>query len=958
MRAYWKDIFREIKNTMGRFISLLIIAALGSMAIVGIQATSIDMRAVADKTYKMQNLYDIQLKSSTGFETEDIESLRNSKNVHNVMPTYIYDVYIYSENESHTARTYALPGELNKIELLDGRLPQNDKECAVDGKLLRYGGYKIGDSITLGLDSMDDYHDIFDNNELIVVGVISSPFYVSLERGRTSLGDGSLNFYLYLCPETYKLDVYTDVYILMDGSQDMDNLTDEYNNSAEEWKNQINLTGDIRVQAKKDEFSDAQKEIDDGWIEYYDGVKELNEKITDGKKELDDAKIKLDDAKKELEEAQKTLDKKIADSLTEIKNQIEEMAILYGLTEEQKNAQINEANKPLESERIKAQKEIDDGWTEYQDGLDEYNDGVKTLETEEADALKELAEAETELKDAQKKLNDAPNPEWFYFTRKDGVAYDSYYQDTWRLQKIGYVFPLIFFLVALLVSLTTMSRMVEEHRTQIGIYKALGYNSFKIMMKYLIYAFLAGGIGGLLGVVAGSSIFPLILSDAYGHLYEMPPVSTPIPIGISSIAIASSVGIVMLVTLITCISSMSDTPANLMRPKSPLAGKRVLIERITFIWNRLNFSAKVTARNIFRYKKRFIMTLIGVAGCSALLLTAFGLRDSVGGVGNLQYEKIVTYDVRAYTKEIKTEEQRESLDALLSGEYLYIREESADAKNKGSGFFASLIIPETPERLNDFINLHTRKSGNPVQLISDGVVITEKLARVMGVSVGGSFEMTTSDGRKYSIKITGISENYVDHYIFMPPKLYSELFGSTPLYNSILVNPAGNISELAEQLLTDSNIRAVIDMSYVKANINDSTDALKIVTVVLIILACALAFVVLFNLTNINITERIRELATIKVLGFYDAELAMYIYRENAIVTAMGIAAGLIGGIWLHGFVLTAAEIDLLMFPHIVNPLSYLYSVALSIVFAVFVNLVMSRKLMKIDMVESLKNVE
>jgi len=349
------------------------------------------------------------------------------------------------------------------------------------------------------------------------------------------------------------------------------------------------------------------------------------------------------------------------------------------------------------------------------------------------------------------------------------------------------------------------------------------------------------------------------------------------------------------------------------------------------------------------------MTLIGVAGCSALLLTAFGLRDSVGGIGNLQYEKIVKYTSRAYIKEITNDNQRENLDSLLSGEYLYIREESVTAGT----FSTSVIIPEIPEKLNSFISLRSRKTGEPVQFMSDGVLITEKLAREKNISAGGSVEMTTSDGRTYKARVTGIVENYVQHFIYMPPEIYKELFGIEPLLNSIFAfASAENGRQFAETLLTNNNVRTVVNTTDIKESINKSTDALKIVTVVLIILACALAFVVLFNLTNINITERIRELATIKVLGFYDTELAMYIYRENAIVTALGILMGLIWGIWLNGFVLTGAEIDLLMFPHIIKPQSYIFSVALSVFFAVFVNLVMSHKLVKIDMVESLKNIE
>ena len=907
MGAYWKDILREIKKTVGRFFSLIIIALLGATAIVGIQATSIDMRAIADKTYKEENLYDIQIKSTTGFDNDDISALKGAAGVHTVMPSYAYDTFIYinngqsSSNETLTVRTYSLPGELNKIKILDGRLPQNDKECAVESDLLNYGNYKIGDTITLGLDNMDDYYNVFDNNIFTIVGVVSSPFYVSLERGNTSLGDGRLDFYLYLSPETYKLDVFTDVYILMNGSQDMDNLTDGYNNSAEEWKKTIKLTGDIRVQAKKDEYAQNQKDIDDGWAEYYKNKQDFE-----------------------------TL--KIQASATQV--------------------ELN--NKYGEMERLYNEKVI--SWEDFYQFSRQYSETMKSTDLEIYKAETKLDDAKAKLEESQKKLDNAPVPEWFYFTRKDGVAYDSYYQDTLRLEKIGYVFPLIFFLVAILVSLTTMSRMVEEHRTQIGVYKALGYKSFKIIIKYLFYAFASSAIGGIIGVVVGSNLFPRIISDAYGHLYDMPPVETPIPLEISLIAVISSVSVVMLVTAVTCIGSMTNSPAELMRPKSPPDGKRVLIEKIPFIWNRFNFFAKVTARNIFRYKKRFIMTLIGVAGCSALLLTGFGLRDSIGGVGNLQYEKVMKYSSRAYLKDITSEEQRSELDALLSGlsgKYLYIREESVTV----GGFSTSLIVPEKPLELRDFINLRNRKTGDVIPFASGDVEITEKLAREMGVSASDMFEITANGGKTYATRIIAIVENYVHHYVYMSPDVYKELFGEEPVYNSILAVTDNN-KEFAQKLLADDNVRAVVNTDDVRKHINDSTDALKIVTVVLIILACALAFVVLFNLTNINITERIRELATIKVLGFYNTELAMYIYRENGIVTAMGIILGLIGGIWLNGFVLTQVEIDLLMFPHTIEPQSYIYSILLSVVFAVFVNIVMGYKLGRIDMVESLKSIE
>jgi putative ABC transport system permease protein len=953
--AFWKDLFREIKHTPGRFISLIIITVLGAASVVGIQATSIDMRNIADKTYKEHNLYDLQIKSSVGFGEDDINALGVMAGVSKIMPTIIYDTFINIENENRAVRTYALPDGINEVDILDGRLPTNNRECVVEQRLMDDSGFQIGDTITLGLDDMTDYFDVFADDTFTVVGIVKSPLYITFQRGNTALGDGSLRYYLYLHPDAYKLDVYTDIYVLMDGSHGMDNLTEDYYAAADEWKRQTEQTGALRVQAKKDELTDAQREIDEGWGEYFDVVKELEEKTSDGQRELEDAKLKLDDAKAELEAGQRTLDKKIADGLAEI----DSLAGILG------SEQIDNARAALEEERKKAQAEINSGWAEYSTGLEEWGNGVLTLEAEEADALAELADAKRELEEAQEKLNDAPTPEWFYFTRKDGVAFDSYYQDTLRLQKIGYVFPLVFFLVAVMVSLTSMSRMVEDHRTQIGVYKALGYRPAAVMMKYLIYAFSASTIGGMVGAALGSWIFPLIISDAYGHLYSMPPVETPIPLSIAAIAIVSAVLAVVLVTLGTYISSMRGNPALLMRPKSPAKGKRVLLERATFIWKRLGFFSKVTARNVFRYKKRFIMTLAGVAGCSALLLTAFGLRDSIGAVTNLQYGTIIKYDARAYLKDITADEQKDKLTTLLPDDHLYIREEAVTANGTGGGLSASLLVPELPESLSDYINLYSPEAGEQVSMTAESVLITEKLSRVMGVGAGGSFTMTFNDGRAFTAEVTGVVDNYIQHFIYMSPNVYADLFGEEPYANSTLIfydetEPDSKLSgrAFAAPLLENSDVRALIHNDELMTQIGDQTDAMGIVTIVLIVLACALAFVVLFNLTNINISERIRELATMKVLGLNDTELAMYIYRENGVVTMLGILLGLVGGFFLHGYVLTSVEIDVLKFPQIIYPQRYIIAVVLSAVFAVFVNIIMSVKLAKIDMVESLKNVE
>lgn len=922
MKSLWKDIFREIKNTFGRFLSLLIITALGAASVVGIQASAIDMRDIADKTYKEHNLYDLQLKSSTGFDEDDIKAIKDAKDVLSIMPTYIFDVFINIKDEAKTVRTYALPDNINTVDIEEGRLPQKTSECAVEKSLFKKGNYKIGDVIKLSLDNMDDYNKVFNEDTFTIVGVVSSPLYVSHDRGRTSIGDGSLGYYMYLHKDAYDLDVYTDVYVLKNGSKDIYNLSEDYDDKAKNWAIDMESVGDARIEVQNNKLKDAKKDIDDGWVKYNDGVKELNEKSLDGKKQLDDAKERLEEIKTELENNE---------------------------------YQLNMAPMPDE-QKAYAKAQIDAGWDAYNEGLDEYNKNLEKFNDEIADGQKKLDDSKKELGDSQKKLDDAPNPEWFYFTRKDGTSFDSYYQDTLRLQKIGYVFPMVFFLVAILVSLTSMSRMVEEHRMQMGVFKALGYKPFSIMLKYFLYAFSASLLGGVLGVLVGSNLFPRVISNAYGHLYTMPKVDTPIPIYIALIAIIAAVSSVVLVTIATCAGSMIGAPALLMRPKSPKAGKRVIIERIPLIWSKLGFIGKVTARNIFRYKRRFLMTLIGIAGCTALLLTAFGIRDSVGSVSKFQFEDIVKYDAQGFLKEITTKEQREGLDKIVPDVHLYIREESIDVKGLNNKLSASLIVPEFSDKLNDFINIYSSTTKKVETLSQNKVIITEKLARTIKIEIGDNINLVTSDGKSYEAKVESIAENYVRHYIYMSSDLYFKIFGLNPKYNNIFMLSSDN--NLNEKMMKNDNVRAVVLTSDLLKNLSDSTDALGIVTIVLLVLACSLAFVVLFNLTNINITERIRELATIKVLGFHDNELALYVYRENAAVTIMGIALGLICGVFLDRFVLTSVEIDLLKFPLIIYPLSYVMAIALSLTFALFVNWVMNYKLANINMVESLKNVE
>ena len=894
--SFWKDIFREVSRSKARFISLALITALGAMTIVGIRATAINMRNIADRTYKEQALYDLHLRSTTGFTDDDIAAISNTQGVAEVMASYRFDAYVYVTGELRPVRTFSLPDTLNRITLIEGRLPEKYNEIAVERRFLDVNGYSIGDSIMLSLNDMEHFANIFATDEFTIVGTVSSPLFITFERGHTTLGNGRVRYYAYLHPDAYVPEVFTDVYIEMEGSREIFNLSHEYDDLAEEWAELLRVTGDARIEAFNADIYDARQRLEDARIE------------------LDEVRVELEDSQTELEEAKAEL-----------------------------NAAMSQAENLPEGIRESALAEIEAGFAEIEANLAQIEAGW-----EEYYAGREELEAYFEA------LDSAPVPQWHYFTRRDGTAFDAYFQDTLRLQQLGYVFPVVFFLVAVLVALTSMSRMVEEHRGQMGVYKALGFGSRAVILKYGLYATLSGCFGGAAGVVIGSQMFPRVIASAYGSLYSMPPVETHIPWGISIVAILTSVLSVLVITIVTCVRTTSGMPAELLRPKAPKPGRRVLIERVSFIWKRLGFIEKVTARNIFRYKRRFFMTLLGVAGCTALIVTAFGMRDSLNRVAGLQFDEIILYDVVVYTQEIKYPEQRLELDALTHAELImYSREETMTVLSSSGQIAATLVVPERADLLPYFIRLESM-DGTLIDIPDRGVILTEKLARDLGISVGDMTQLRMGSGETYTVFVHGIVENYVFHFAYMSPEYYVEIFDATPYPNAILLKGEFDIHEI---LMIDE-VRLVIEVTNRARGVSDSTDALDIVMIMILLLSCALSFIVLFNLTIINLEERRRELATIKVLGFQDRETAVYIFRENLAVTILGIIIGLVGGFYLTGFVITSIEIDVIKFPTQMRAASFVYAAVLSLAFALLVNVVTRRKLIRIDMVESLKSVE
>ncbi len=551
-------------------------------------------------------------------------------------------------------------------------------------------------------------------------------------------------------------------------------------------------------------------------------------------------------------------------------------------------------------------------------------------------------------------------PNTYIFTRADNIGYSEYKDNSEKIDAIGKVFPIIFFVVSALVCLTSMTRMVEEQRLQIGTLKALGYSNFSIAMKYIAYATLATIIGSILGVIVGVNIIPRIIANAYAIMYNLPKVTLFFSLDIPINAALASLLCTLVATIYSCISEMKHTPSILMRPKSPKKGKRIFLEKIKFIWNHLNFSKKVTCRNIFRYKKKFYMTIIGIAGCTALVVTGFGIKDSVTALIPKQFDDIYKFNLQIGIKEGSSLENVNNILEDNNVNYSNIKLNSADIFANENLVDSYILVAKDSATLENVINLKNRTTKEKLNLNDNSVIITEKLSKLLNVSVGDKINVPLN-GKNFEIEIGAIAENYVYHYVYMNSTLYENLTG-TP-YECNMIFASANIdesaqNELSSKLLEDSSVSAVIQLDNSRHSLDKTFDSLNAIVWVLIISAAALAFVVLYNLSNTNISERIREIATIKVLGFYDKEVSSYIYRESTILTAIGIVLGLVVGYFLEGYVIKTCEVDLIMFSADIRPISYIYAVIITVLCTIIVNIFIHFSLKKVDMIESLKSVE
>ena len=1067
--ALRKDFFMEIRKSMGRFLSIFLIVALGVSIFVGISATQPNMISSGDKYNDENKLMDIKVVSTYGLTEDDLDVIGRLPAIESAVGSYSVDVLCEADDNMKVLHVMSHTEDMNLVTVVEGRLPKDADECLVDQDFLDATEYEIGDTIELVSGSDSELTETLQNTELKIVGSGNSPLYYSFDRGSSTIGNGSVSGFLIVDPEAFVLEVYTEIFATVDGADDVLSFTDEYDELLDKALEQIELIQNVRCEVRRDALAqeaqllidDARKELEEKRKEAEDQIQENEDKlnaaelelnlgkiqietgkigiesgkaqietskaqIESGWAQIESGKAELESGKEELEQY-KTIYNQVMDPLKEekanLESQLDELeASLEGMDEEQKEtaletinslrSTINSVNEEIESvtsqfeeeiaagekqiaesealikekeaELRAAEKEIEaaekelaaseqqlkDSESQIKSGESEIESGKSQLEDAKKEMEAQLAEGEEEIDKAEDEIANIDLPVWYIFDRSSIPEYSGFGDNAERIGALSIVFPSIFFLVAALISLTTMTRMVEEQRVQIGTLKALGYSNMAIMKKYINYALLATIGGSIFGILIGEKLFPYVIISAYYmtvyiHLqYVLIPYELKYAITATLVAVLCTVG----AAIFSCYKELVAQPAVLMRPEAPKIGKRTLIERIPFVWKHLNFSWKSSLRNLFRYKKRFFMTLFGIGGCMGLLMVGFGLRDSITSISDHQYGELHLYDNSVYLSDSMDDEEREELETYLSDNndinaFMNVKMSSITSGYGEEEVDAYLTVIDDLKTAEEFFVFRNRKTKAGYELTDDGIIITEKAASLLGAKAGDVILLSEEGKNQKKVEITAVCENYAGHYIYMTSELYEELYEEEPFYNCVLLKAdddttTAEIEKISEKILEFEDILNVQYTANLKGQLEGMLVALDKVMVLLIIVAGMLSFVVLYNLNNINITERRRELATLKVLGFFDLEVANYVYRENILLTFLGVLVGCVVGRFLHYFTITTVEVNMAMFGREVSLFSYAMCALFTIGFSAFVNWIMYFKLKKINMVESLKSVE
>lgn len=1001
MRLIIKETFVTIKRSFKRFISIFLIVLLGVGFFAGIKATSPDMKLTINDYYKKTKFEDIYLMSTWGINENELASIK--KEGFSAFGYNSIDAIVES-NELEVAKIISFDDKFkfNDIVLLKGRLPKNNQECVIDNKSIH--NHKIGEVINVQNDNLV-------NQKLKIVGMVRSPMYSSLERGSTNLLMGSINYFIYVPINNFKNDYYTNVGIYL--NEDM--FTKRYNTKVNDAKKSLEIiTNRLKEERYLEEKTKALDEYDRAKKSFEKEKNNNTKKINDAKKKLKNAKNEysnnlqiLKNKKEELNITFEQAEKELNDNRALVINGLNEITITKDFMEnniitlEEQLELINEQINLLgNSEELVFQKE--NIITNLKELKEEYNNLLikekelnsnlillnnsfdellnnksvyerelsnskeqldnakkkidvteKELSSQEKKLKKELDKVEKKLSDNKKTIDELEKPEFYILDRDSNIGFYQFNQDVERIKNLGQVFPLVFFVVAVLICLTSMTRMVEEERIELGTLKSLGLTNSQILFKYILYALLATIVGSFIGLLIGFKILPSVIFNMYSSMYDIGVLIKEFNIYYALLSTGIALACTLLATIGVTIKSLREEPSELMRVKKQKNGKRILLEKIPFIWKRLDFNYKVTMRNLFRYKKRMLMTIAGVAGCTGLIIAGFGLRDCLSGMVTSQYDEVFKYDIEINLKNdtqddgiIKTIKKLDNVK-----ETARINKSSVDLISHKTK--AQIQLVASLDNIDNFIGLRNRKNHKKLQ--TDKLIVSEKIANLLDLSVGENIKF--KDDKTYNLKIGGITENYLNHYFYIDKNNYNSNKFNTILLNTKKINQ-GQLNDLIIKLKEIDNVSKVTKTSSTSKLFEDTMNNFEYVVIVLIVSANLLAFVVLYNLASVNISERKRELATIKVLGFYDKEVYDYIARETTILTFISIIFGLILGNVLTKFVIKTCELDIMMFNPEIKITSYIYGILLTILFTLIVNITTYFSLKKIQMVDSLKSVE
>lgn len=1044
-----KDFRREIRHSFSRFLSILLISALGVAFFAGIRSASPAMRDSLDAVYDAENFMDIEVMGTLGLSEDDVATLLTLEGVSAAEGVYTKDYLCEAEDRVVVTKTMSLTNQINQFRVKEGRYPEKYNECLVDSSFLEASGYQLGDTIRLKTGTEEKVKDMLATDNFLIVGVGETAQFLNKDHGSSTIGDGTADGFMLIPKEAYTAKYYSEALVTVQNAAALNSFSEEYKTLITTVTNNIAAAAgarcDIRLSLFKEEadeqLTEARLKFQQQRDKAENELAEAFQMILQGQAELESGKIELDQNEKQLEdlkslfaagdaglpEAEKRVTqlRKEVTALKAKQQQAEELIVEHGLYIQQLKAKLKQDEPNLTPQEIEKRKQEiaaqEEKYAEEQIQLENINKSINGLETRLAtseafvenypeaskkaqakiaeleiaidegrkksldgeiqlernkedykiakeDFTAEIAEAEEKLNVKEKQIREVETPKWYILDRSSVPSYVSYKSDADSISAIGTVFPIIFFLVAALVSLTTMTRMVEEERTQIGTLKALGYSKASIAAKYILYALFSTLLGGVIGVVLGEIFLPALIIQTYKLVYGNLWKVVVQPQYLNAIL---AVLLAVLATVGGAVGAswrvLTEEPAMLMRPVAPQVGKRIFLEDVDWIWQRLNFTQKATCRNLFRYKKRLFMTVFGVAGCMALLLVGFGIRDAVRAEPEMQFNKVVSYQGTVGADTSLSRAERRQLLAKISSvegvtDYLQTKSLMVYASTDNGATTANLIVPQDTAKISEYVNLRPRFSSMPLPLTDDGILITEKFAKILGVKEGDMITLSESKTATPvgSVRVAGVVQNYLNHFIYMTPNVYKALYGETASLNAALLKTAPNSDPASqkEQMLDITGVTSVTMNADTEKEIQDMTNNLTVIIAVMIAAAGLLAFVVLYNLNNINITERKRELATLKVLGFYNKELAAYVYRENVVLTIFGVLLGLVLGTVLDIFVMRTIETEFVMFSVKISWISYLVSILLTVLFSVLVNFIMYFRLEKVDMIESLKSVE